>query len=417
MSRRLIQSFALALALCGIAAAQVTSIPAATGSGGGGTLGVSGSPSVYIANRALSCTTDNLKTAIFSGVTLTATIPTAAGCAATTKLIVANASSSVLAFTLATQVNGSATLAAMPANDATKGGYAYYIFEVDASNTANWDMRGVNQPGASGGGGGAVTRGTVGTAGAGLPTCTGACSYFGTDASTVSMYDGSSWWHTWKGLAGIAFPVLANFTQANFSTATATQQGPFVALAGTATTTGSPRLLMKAVPATPYAVISCFRVDLNQLTQSVGMILTTSGTFGTGNTEQLRMTLGTDPNFHDAAQPLGLLAAPAMSFGYYQVLGWTYSGISTDAHDQTLPLMPGDVACIGVEDDGTNRKLAYSRDGINFVTPLTETHTTYITPTNIGVFVDSDTTNAGSGAASIPHALWVGYREYSSLQW
>lgn len=248
--------------------------------------------------------------------------------------------------------------------------------------------------GAAGGGG--VSRGAIGANGASLPgSPTSGSLYLGTDAGGWSAeWNASTWFHTFKGIAGFSLINTANFAWAQQGTATATQVGPVVKLSQSATASDIPSFYFAgSMPATPYTISACgyaaFAPTASAAFANFGLALL-SNTGSTSTTEIWGVYDWYGTNFHGLNYNLVLQESKPATW-----ISEAPSGVVDGLAGAVIP--QGTSICMAISDDGTNRHFGHSLDGTTYILDGTEAHAA-ITPVAPAMYVSSGTSNTAVSA-------------------
>lgn len=204
--------------------------------------------------------------------------------------------------------------------------------------------------------------------------------WFPNDSFYVLRYSGSAW-VPWGPLFPMTDPALAApTTWVNQGTASVATTNGGIYLAAPGTAGNNIRARVKTAPSTPYTITMAFLPSrLNQTNYTMGLCFRQSSdgklcTFGiSGNT-------GT-----------GLS-------GFRMTDATTFSTIEFTAVTSYF----GNVVFLQISDNGTNRIYRYSGDGVNFLQVASVARTTFLTPNQVGFFIDPV-----EPAATIPFAMTV----------
>jgi len=259
------------------------------------------------------------------------------------------------------------------------------------------------------------SRGSIGAGGTSAPTCNSGNNgliYWGTDSAYQGLCNGSSWYWSWSGLSNLTFPLTSNTSWINQTSATLTQVGGALVLKSTTNSGSNPQGQIASVPSTPYTVVGCFVVDYAPVPLTGSAQIGAAGLFWSNGTTTGASTefvffssIGSSYSlFAERQNAFNLAGADTVSHW----VNWNGSAGNGGLYANNQPI------CVGVRDDGTNKAFAVSRDGIPGTTAApgswyvagTETHTNFITPTNIGYFVDSLTS---SQAVAMQLVGWTVY--------
>jgi hypothetical protein len=230
--------------------------------------------------------------------------------------------------------------------------------------------------GGAGGGGGsaAISRGVVGSRPA---AGTAGTLYLATDAPLAFEDNGTTWQPFGPLLPLTAPPAMSGWTWANQGSSTLTEENGSNRFGWAPSASGFLlRSLTHAVPSAPYTVTMAFLAALLP---------------GNGSTTEphmgliLRDNTGKNVTFHIGAFQAPYIAArkwdsdTAFNSNVFSGMGYPFGG--------------GPLVWLRIEDDNTNRLYRISADGIDWITLFSETRTTFITPTKVGVFCRVDVTS------------------------
>ena len=186
---------------------------------------------------------------------------------------------------------------------------------------------------------------------------------------------GAAWAH-WGPLFPMTPPVLANFTWVNQGGATAVDTNGGLRMTAPAVSGSNIRILKKSAPATPYTVTVALIPDIIGDFNSVGLLFRESS-----SGKCALFTLGSNT---------GPLKMGNSKFTNSTTYSADYSGVTVSP--LPIPLF------LRIADDGANRILSYSRDGVYFIAWHTIGRTDFLTADEVGLVVHSNsTTNASSG--------------------
>ena len=171
----------------------------------------------------------------------------------------------------------------------------------------------------------------------------------------------------WGAVYSLTPVVLTDFTWVNQGSASATQQGDSVYLSVTNGSGEALRILKKAAPATPYTVTAAL----------IGIVYPNSSVaeMGIGWRENSSGNLVVAR--HDYSGTVRALSVTKHNN--------TTAGVAHYVVANTAP--PATVFWWRLEDDGTNRKVYFSNDGVNFLQYHSVGRTDYLTADEIGFFV------------------------------
>jgi len=231
----------------------------------------------------------------------------------------------------------------------------------------------------AGSGNASISRGAF----ASVPACsTSQFAYLATDWPGTFHCDGASSGQ-WL-LAGVgAVTPAANFPWTgwiNQTSATVVASQGSIILTGTASGGQNMQARYVAVPATPYSVTACFTSLSGEASYSQAGMFVSDGTAAT-NKLIFWGSIG---------------QVTAGSPGALEVGKWTnFTTFSAD-YATLLPLAAsgtGSRNCFTISDDGTTRKFWYAPTGFSRVLYYSGTHTDFLTPTHVGIVVNSNTSN------------------------
>lgn len=174
-------------------------------------------------------------------------------------------------------------------------------------------------------------------------------------------------------------PVDGDFAWINQGSATVTVNGNGgIRLRAPANATTSMRVRKKAAPSTPYTITACFLIDLPHFAfLKAGLCFRQSSDGKLLTMCVLRSNVITDSKFESEDM--------------------TSATVSSAANANITNAAGVGPFWLQITDNGTNRILAYSIDGYNFETLLTEGRTTFLTADEVGFF--SNSISASSYAA------------------
>ena len=280
--------------------------------------------------------------------------------------------------------SNTATTAKMP-NDSTAGLYlATVTSATPASGCAQFTGTGTQTSSTgtacgSGGGGGAAVDFTTFT---GIPSCT--TSPFVdvlTDSGYSAFCDGSSNLKYRYGVVN-AVPIPSN-PWSGFNAPTLTQVAGGYLLTGTAGGGNNIQGELMAVPSTPYTQIACFEAQISETFAQAGMIWTNGTNTSTSGIIYFAMLVGGN------ASPINT-AFSEIQLAHQTGVTGSASQYSGTTEWQAAP----NSICFGMQDDGSSTlKYAYSFDRQNWLVIKSTTRTDIFTPTNVGVYVNTSSSN------------------------
>lgn len=242
---------------------------------------------------------------------------------------------------------------------------------------------------AAAGGGGTITVGAYST----LPACTSSSYVFiANDAPVNAFCNGSSTLYQKYGPFKIVPPVLGDTVWFNQTSAAISAVPAGVVLTsspGSGNNNVNARL--QAYPSTPFTQIACFDGAMPPSNfASLGMFISDGTNVSTSK-------LVTSAMGNSSSGSSGGTVASVQTFDQ------RFTNVTTATANPTyvtygvnLPI------CFAIQDDGsTNRKLAFSYDRQNWFVTLTEARTTFLTPADIGYYVNT----GSSGLAPIIHLV------------
>lgn len=178
-------------------------------------------------------------------------------------------------------------------------------------------------------------------------------------------------------------PVDGDFTWVNQGTATATEVNGGIYLLAIAAAARSQKIRVQAIPAAPYTLVARFIPAITGKNyHSGGLILRNSGSgnlvtfsFSRDNTNQIQVNRHASPT-----------AANVLQRGIEIYHPWNY---------------------LQITDDAVNRIFSYSTDGNNFIQFYSEANTAYITPDQIGFYIDAYNNAVPNLDAGVFLASWA----------
>lgn len=241
----------------------------------------------------------------------------------------------------------------------------------------------------SAGGGATVTSGPFGSA----PSCTTSqFVYVSTDAGVVGYCNGSSSL-MWKYGAIVVNPLGTGdtswFNQSG-ATIVADTGAEGVILTSTAGGGNNLQARLKAVPGTPYTQIACFNDYGGQAFSQVGILWTDGTNISTSNFIELGLVYAGTTFTSQPGPQINISKGTGVTAG---TTGYSLSTVP-NAVSNSAP-------CFAFDDNGTNRKYAYSYDKQNWIVLLSTTRTDFLTPTQMGYFVNT----SASSQISVMHVF------------
>jgi hypothetical protein len=195
--------------------------------------------------------------------------------------------------------------------------------------------------------------------------------YLATDGPLLLVDSGSAWTAfgpLWK----LTPPVDASFAWVNQGSATTDTTRGSVVLANTSNNSGSYGLNVRKIAApgsTPYTVTALLMPQF-----SVAGTYTEAGIC-----------------LRESSSGKLILFTVRNNAGAFQLLVSKFSSATASAGDYATSanaLMVGSYWWMRISDDGTNRKCQFSRDGFNWQTYHSVGRTDYLTPNEVGYFID-----------------------------
>jgi len=203
--------------------------------------------------------------------------------------------------------------------------------------------------------------------------------YVPTDGIALHVDDGTVW-RSFGPVRRLVPPDDTAFTWINQGAAAVTQSGSALYLREPGVTSRQGRLRLMPTPTPPYtltaAVIPTFAPSATF--QECGLVLYNTG--GIGPLVYFGMMA------RDTASNVQLIGEKQTS----------PSNFSASYFEAYVPYL-GHPVWLRIKDDGTNRTLHYSMDGLNFEQIHSAGRTDWITPDRIGYFVDCNSTNVAVG--------------------
>jgi hypothetical protein len=215
-----------------------------------------------------------------------------------------------------------------------------------------------------GGGGGSVTMGAY----ASRPAAGNAGAvYYSTDSVIVSVDNGTVWKEYFQGRL-LTPPVLGDFTSVNLGTATTDTTKGGVYFRDQVTSTDNMRIYKKSAPATPYVVTACFIINWPPVSfHSAGLV------FRQSSDGKLAV--------------LGFDVANIVSAKWTSVTSFSssYTSIGSSTTPANRPYF-----WFRIADNGTNRTVSISNDGVHFYDWHTVGRTDFLTADEVGFYVKSN---------------------------
>ncbi|MDQ6892197.1 MAG: hypothetical protein M3167_06275 [Acidobacteriota bacterium] len=265
---------------------------------------------------------------------------------------------------------------------ATNGSVARLIYD---STSSRWTLRSVNPVPSSGGGTGNVT--TTGAYGsAPTPGGTNGASgdlYFPNDSVISPMRSTGSAWEGWAQGVKLTDPALTSFGWRNQGTSTISTTNGGVYLVPQTVAARAARMRTIAVPTAPYTITAAFIIagSSSVADWNGGLVL-----YETSTTKCVTFCLY---NFNSTSVKLNAQKLPTPGT-------WTANYALTN--DDVTSRPKGNVFWLRINDDNTNRHFLFSFDGIHFQEVSgTIGRTDYITPDEIGFYMDPEGLGAGVG--------------------
>lgn len=232
---------------------------------------------------------------------------------------------------------------------------------------------------AGGGTGATISSGAFGSA----PSCSSSpFIYLANDAGVVGYCNGSSTL-TWKYGPLIVTPFGTGDTSwynQTSATVAADHGAEGVILTSTAGAGVNIQARIKATASTPYTQIGCFNLYNPTQFASAGLLWTDGTNVSTSKIITFNITsINTGPSQIAVQKQTGATGAAA---AYTLSNSTTPTSISQNA------------VCFALVDDGTNRKYGYSYDKQNWISVLSTLRTDFLTPTQMGYYVNTNTSSA-----------------------
>jgi hypothetical protein len=186
---------------------------------------------------------------------------------------------------------------------------------------------------------------------------------------------GASGFPPWFLPAAFTPPILTDFAWVNQGSASASQGTACLPLVIPANTGDSNRILVKALPSTPYTITMAFVPGLGATFGAQSLILrdSVSGKLITFDLFQ-----------HGGEIP------------YHRVVTWNSATSAVSQIAFSRRMSNSSIVFVKIADDGTNRTYKFSRDGQNWETLLSHARTTWVVPNQVGFCGTlNDATNNG----------------------
>lgn len=208
--------------------------------------------------------------------------------------------------------------------------------------------------------------------------------FFPTDSCSVQRYDGSAW-DPYGPLTAWTEPVDGDYSWVNQGSSTVTTTNGGIYLYTPGASGNSLRLRVKSAPSTPYTITAGFVPNM--------IMGTAAGPgFGLAFRQSSDGKLSTYRHYAHG------------SSGNRQWIGLSDKWSSATSYSAEYSSWNQGAICGGVgpcfiriEDDGTDRKMYWSGDGINFILVHSIGRTDYLTADQVGFFVDSAVTAFNAG--------------------
>ncbi len=194
-------------------------------------------------------------------------------------------------------------------------------------------------------------------------------TYYATDTAVVFYDNGTAWQPVDAAVAPMTAVASGSFTWQNQGSCTATDQGSGIVLyAPNQTSANNARFLYISTPGTPYTITARFIY---------------TGGLVNGENCQYGIGWGDGTKFHV------LKSTPTGDGWNLNFERWTNT---TTPSTSDLTITNADTTdhlqWYRITDNGTNRLVYISRDGVNFLQLATLTNTTHLTPTRVGIFMN-----------------------------
>jgi len=194
-----------------------------------------------------------------------------------------------------------------------------------------------------------------------------------TDGVTLE-YDTGAVWTPWGSIFPFTRPVLADFTWVNQGTATAVEDAGGIYLHVSAETYYNHRILKKNTPSTPYIITAIININ------AIVVDYFTAGLIWRENSSGKLITIG----------------LYSISGQKFYIRKWnnptTWAGDYLNLVDYSSGLIH-----LQLEDDGSNRIIRISRDGMNFITVHSVGRTDFLTADEVGIYASPQQTTYDIG--------------------
>ena len=185
----------------------------------------------------------------------------------------------------------------------------------------------------------------------------------------VLYRDTGAAWASWGPIFPLTAPVYGDFAWINQGTATATTTQGGIVLYTPAVAGDQLRILKKAAPATPYTITAAVLLHLTNANYNTAGICWRQSSDG----KAVVFCSDTTSSF-------------ALTINKY-TNETTYSAAYVSTHPPRFAMSP--ILYLRITDNGTNRIISFSWDGINFLTLHTVGRTDFLTADEVGFFVNS----------------------------
>ena len=209
-----------------------------------------------------------------------------------------------------------------------------------------------------------------------------------TDDSVRAIYDGSHFQPAYLGFPLMGNPNLQTWSWINQNSAVITARSSSLYLAGTASAGVNMQARVMTAPSTPYCIVATFIPLIpNTLFAHAGVLFSD----GTKISEfdvisDSIVVISSGGNTSKISHLSGGHYTSATAFSAGLTLSW--DNYITGGHPITFLL----------QDDGTNKKAGFSPDfGITIMQIYSESHTNFLTPTEVGFFYDANSANVAGG--------------------
>lgn len=215
----------------------------------------------------------------------------------------------------------------------------------------------------SGGGGGATigsgtlaSRPAAGTAGN---------LYLPTDAPYLYRDNGSAW-QAFGRIQAMTPPVAANFSWVNQGSASFGTNGGVLSMLAPASTSDNLRLLVKSIPSAPYTITAALVTNSQNVNYLFGGLV-----------------------LRDSASGKLIVLEQFTNGGFIGLVN--YNSPTSQSGTQSGSKSHGNVGLVWfqIQDDNTNRTFRASADGTNWYQIYSGARTTFITPDQVGFFLDA----------------------------